>query len=42
MPQLTAVKAKFVTKPGKYGDGAGLHLNVAVVAGTLPFRHHTD
>ena len=29
MPQLTPVKVKSVTKPGKYGDGAGLYLNVA-------------
>ena len=30
MPQLTAVKGKSVTKPGKSGDGAGINLNVAV------------
>ena len=29
MPQLTAVKVKSVITPGKYGDGAGLYLNVA-------------
>ena len=29
MPQLTAAKVKSVTKPGRYGDGAGLYLNVA-------------
>ena len=29
MPQLTAAKVKAVTEPGRYGDGAGLYLNVA-------------
>ena len=29
MPLLTAAKVKSVTKPGRYGDGAGLYLNVA-------------
>ena len=29
MPQLTAVKIRSLTKPGRYGDGAGLYLNVA-------------
>ncbi len=29
MPQLTAAKVKSVTKPGRYGDGVGLYLNVA-------------
>ena len=28
MPQLTATRVKNVTKPGKYGDGDGLYLNV--------------
>jgi hypothetical protein len=29
MAQLTAAKVKAITKPGRYGDGAGLYLNVA-------------
>ena len=29
MPQLTAAKVKAVAEPGRYGDGAGLYLNVA-------------
>ena len=29
MAQLTAAKVKAVTSPGRYGDGAGLYLNVA-------------
>ena len=29
MSQLTAAKVKAVTEPGRYGDGAGLYLNVA-------------
>ena len=30
MPQLTAVKIKPGAKSGKYCDGAGINLNVAV------------
>ena len=29
MPQLTAARVKAVAEPGRYGDGAGLYLNVA-------------
>ena len=29
MPQLTAAKVKAVAEPGRYGDGAGLYLNIA-------------
>ena len=30
MASLTAAKVKSATKPGRYGDGAGLYLNIAV------------